>query len=129
MPHHAKSSLSKLTLVFIIVGIYLIWMDVALYINLQQLPPLNQRNIKRAEGTPFSPFEPITMKLLMMPPFMHYIDLPLAQWLEDSLKISSFFTANTVSFVGLGFGLLAARLFMCQNYKWRVLGKSYWIAD
>ena len=27
---------------------------------------------------PFSPFEPITIKLLMSPPNMHFINLPLA---------------------------------------------------
>ena len=47
MPHHQKQVLSKLSLVFIIISIYLIWMDVALYINLQQLPPLDQRTTKK----------------------------------------------------------------------------------
>ena len=66
---------SKLTLILIAVTIYLIWMDVALYINLQNLPSLKERLVDKAKppGTPFSPFEPITIKLLMMCPPMHYI--------------------------------------------------------
>ena len=50
MPHHQKQVLSKLSLVFIIISIYLIWMDVALYINLQQLPPLDQRTTKKVNS-------------------------------------------------------------------------------
>ena len=35
---------------------------------------------------PFSPFEPITIKLLMSPPNMHFINLPLAVSILKILK-------------------------------------------
>jgi hypothetical protein len=101
----------------------MIWMDVALYINLQQLPAISERTISKPnDGTPFSPFEPITIKLLMMSPPMHYIDLPLAMWSEESLTVSNYLSPNAVSIIGLIFGLVAARFFMCEGYKWRMLG-------
>ena len=116
--------ISKLTLIFIAVAIYLIWMDVALYINLQKLPTLKSRLEATAKpvGTPFSPFDPITMKLLMMVPPMHYIDLPLANWIEEATKLSTYVTPNMVSIFGCICGLIAARLFYYENYKLRLLG-------
>ena len=116
--------ISKLTLIFIIIAIYLIWMDVALYINLQKLPPLKSRleATDAPVGTPFSPFDHITMKLLMMVPPMHYIDLPLANWIEEATEISTYVTPNMVSIFGCICGLIAARLFYYENYKLRLLG-------
>ena len=115
-----SSSVSKLVLVS--VAMYLIWMDVALYMNLQQLPPLNQRpnRIQSTGALPFSPFShTISIKLVMMSPPMHYIDLPLAMCIEDAFTISNYFTANAVSIIGLCFGLIAARLFISK--KWHFL--------
>lgn len=119
--------MSNLTIIMMTVAIYLIWMDVALYVNLQQLPTLNERQSKKqlAEGIPFSPFHPISIKLLMTSPPLHYIDLPLAMWIEESMHVSNFFSANGVSMIGLFCGLVAARLFMCENYKWRLLGFAF----
>ena len=121
---HKMQQISKLTLVLVAVAIYLIWMDVALYINLQQLPPLKERLESKAKppGTPFSPFEPITIKLLMMCPPMQYIDLPLATWIEDATQISIYVTPNMVSIFGCICGLIAARLFYYESYKLRLLG-------
>ena len=116
------NNVSKLTLVLAVVAIYLIWMDVALYINLQQLPELSQRTENKVKNAPFSPFDGITIKLVMMTPIMQYIDLPTSMWIEDAFQVSKYFTANAVSYLGLLFGLIAARLFMCETYKLRFLG-------
>ncbi len=110
-------------MIMILVAIYLLWMDVALYINLQQLKPLYQRPPDAdLENKPFSPFQPLTIKLLMHCPPLQYIGLPLAVWFEDTVHVSHYMTPNTVSFIGLGLGLIAARFFMCESYKLRLFG-------
>ena len=70
---------SHLTLVLGAIAVYFMWMDVALYINLQQVPPGNQwskaksgnNNNVSTTGTvtftdyeTFSPFHPLSIKLL-----------------------------------------------------------------
>ena len=78
--------ISNCSLLFICVFVYLIWMDVALYIKLQQLLPYSQRPKTRPKDGPFSPFEPITMKLLMNCPQEHYIHLPLGNFTKKKLS-------------------------------------------
>jgi hypothetical protein len=60
---------SYLTLCLLAVAVYFMWMDVALYINVQQLPPMasdNQPGITvNITDYSYSPFFPITIKLLM----------------------------------------------------------------
>ena len=142
--------ISNCSLLFICVFVYLIWMDVALYIKLQQLLPYSQRPKTRPKDGPFSPFEPITMKLLMNCPQEHYIHLPLgnftkkncqkkgrnlkihisAVWFEDAIHISNYVTPNMVSLFGLFLGLCSARLFLSLGYKWRLLGfVFYFVRD
>ena len=77
--------ISNCSLLFICVFVYLIWMDVALYIKLQQLLPYSQRPKTRPKDGPFSPFEPITMKLLMNCPQEHYIHLPLGNFTKKEI--------------------------------------------
>ncbi len=117
---------SKLTLILVTVAIYLAWMDMALFINLQQLPPLEKRLAPQDKDSPFSPFDNISIKLLMMCPILHYIDLPIAMWIQDALIVSNYLTANAVSYIGVCCGLVAARLFMCDSYKIRLLGFAFY---
>lgn len=59
--------LSYLTLFLLTILIYFMWMDVALYINLQQVPP-SRPNVKPIQTNitdyNYSPFYPLTVKLL-----------------------------------------------------------------
>ena len=117
-------STRTLTLVLVMVVTYLILMDVALYIRLQKLLPLNQRPNSCLEGQcmPFLPNQPITIKVLMMAPSVQFINDPFCMWIEDTFTISDYFTANAISIIGLCFGLIAARLFMCStSKKWHFL--------
>ena len=64
MPQH----LSYLTLFLLTVAVYFMWMDVALYVNVQQVPPMaSEAQPIRANISDYSysPFYPITIKLLM----------------------------------------------------------------
>ena len=96
--------ISNLTLLFIGLFIYLIWMDVALYIKLQQLLPLSKRPDRPRDG-PFSPFEPITIKLLMSCPMSQFVYLPLCDWFEAIFNVSPLATPNTISIIGLFLGM------------------------
>lgn len=59
--------LSYLTLLMLTVLVYFMWMDVALYFNLQQVPP-SRPNVKPIQTNisdyTYSPFYPLTVKLL-----------------------------------------------------------------
>ena len=54
-----------LTLILGSVAIYLMWMDVGFYLELQQLPV--RTNTTAAPSYTYTPFQPITIKQLMLP--------------------------------------------------------------
>ncbi len=103
------------------------WMDVALYINLQQTSPLPpSRDNATAALTPaskaFSPFAPISVKLLFQGPTIHYIDESLAYWTVACTGIVKSFSADAVSFMGLGVAAIGARLLASPTPRSRYLG-------
>ena len=57
-----------LTLFLVAVMIYLLWMDICLYLELQNLPARPPAENLTAQYT-FSPFHPMTVKLLMVSSF------------------------------------------------------------
>ena len=58
-----------LTLLLVAVAIYLLWMDVGFYLEVQQLGPRPvTSNATAAAEYAYSPFHPITVKLMMSPP-------------------------------------------------------------
>ena len=67
-----------LTLFLAALAIYLLWMDVGFYLELQKMAPRppNIPNVPKLNiSTPYiySPFHPITVKLLMLPPTIQVI--------------------------------------------------------
>ena len=60
-----------LTLLLVGVGIYLLWMDVGFYLEVQKLSPVSyHQDYNKTSHYIYSPFHPITVKLLMLPPFI-----------------------------------------------------------
>ena len=57
-----------LSLCLVSVAIYLMWMDVGFYLELQNLP-VREANASKVSSPSFtySPFQPITIKQLMLP--------------------------------------------------------------
>ena len=59
-----------LSLCLVSVAIYLMWMDVGFYLELQNLP-VREANESKVSSSPssyvYSPFQPITIKQLMLP--------------------------------------------------------------
>merc|ERR1712198_810098 len=52
---------------------------------------------------------------LMQPPTIHYIELPLAEWMEENLSLSKVMTPNFVSMFGVLLGLTAGALISNGN--------------
>ncbi|TRY76889.1 hypothetical protein TCAL_09230 [Tigriopus californicus] len=119
------ANLGYLTLFLLAVAIYFLWMDVALYINLQKVPPTSptvqplQTNIS---DYTYTPFYPITVKLLFQGPTIHYIDTPLGFWTVEYTNIAQWISANGVSIVGVFFAACAAKMFLSDSLKVRQLG-------
>ena len=53
---------------------------------------------------------------------MHWLELPLAEWMERNFAISSFFSATQVSLMGVALGLLCGGLVASSSSKNRLLG-------
>lgn len=108
--------------------LYFIWMDIALFYNLQryQAPPIDKKNeTKQTDVDPFSTFNPLTVKLIMIDHFSHYVHDILARFLVDTMHLARLFpwvTANLVSFAGLFLALIGSRLTVSDNLSYRQLG-------
>ena len=63
-----------LTLFLAAMAIYLLWMDVGFYLELQKMAPQSYDTtiFNTSPSYIYSPFHPITVKLLMLPPFIKY---------------------------------------------------------
>eukprot|EP00090_Calanus_glacialis_P019061 TRINITY_DN29399_c0_g1_i1.p1 TRINITY_DN29399_c0_g1~~TRINITY_DN29399_c0_g1_i1.p1 ORF type:complete len:332 (-),score=89.23 TRINITY_DN29399_c0_g1_i1:16-1011(-) len=80
-------------------AIYFIWLDIALYISIHYC--------NNAPGETTMP-PSISVKSIMQPPTVHYMEVPISEWLELHLSLSLLFTPNFISFTGVVFGLLSA---------------------
>lgn len=129
--------LSYLTLSLITVTVYFVWMDVALYINLQQVQPLQPESTRlpAAETNKtseivnagpadisFSLFYPLSIKLIFQGPTIHYVDEPLSYWTMAYTNIARVMSANVVSFIGVLFAAAACKMFMSESLHVRQLG-------
>jgi len=116
-----------LTLFVVAVAIYLLWMDVGFYLELQKMAPRspNIPNVPKLNiSTPYvySPFHPITVKLLMLPPSLQFIDEPLAYLTVYYTNIASYISPNAMSLIGVAFAVFAARFFVKDELRYRQFG-------
>jgi len=119
-----------LTLFLVALAIYLLWMDVGLYLELQKFqnrPPgnllqNNNSSLKGERSYTFSPFCPITVKLLMLPPSIQYVDEPLAYLAVKNSDIAEYISPNAASLIGVGVAMVSARLMVHTEIKYRHLG-------
>jgi hypothetical protein len=119
--------------ILLILFVYFIWMDIALFFNLQKYNPLikddknnnsNDNNIllKHSE---ISVFRPLTIKLIMVDHMSHYVHDVVARFLEDNFYLTSilpWLTANFVSLLGLLCACLSGRLLLSDKLNIRRLG-------
>lgn len=100
--------------------IYFIWMDIALFVNLQRWsPPPIESSAYRTSTTknatiqlklvntkidPFTVFNPLTVKLVMIDHMTHYVHDIIARFFVDYMGLAAMFpwmSANIVSFLGV----------------------------
>ncbi len=137
--HHQTS---YLTVLLVLAGVYFMWMDVALYINLQRLPSLPplqpSPHLDKADNassvvivspssssstiTSFSPVYPVRLKLLMTGPVDHYVVESLGHWTVAYTGLASHVTANAVSIAGVVLALVGCRLVASDCLRTRQLG-------
>ena len=101
-----------LILVFLV--FYFMWKDFDLYVFIQEC------NKEAQNFTGCFAKEDVSIKHLMLPPNMHYLELPLAEWLEHTFKLSNMMSPNFVSFSGVAVGFSAAFL-ISQGHRWSIL--------
>jgi len=79
-------------------AIYFAWLDIALYISIQSCSS-NNGHTKNTS---------ISVKSVMQPPTVDYLDIPISKYLELQLSLSNVVTPNFISFLGVAFGLLSS---------------------
>ena len=97
-------------------------MDVNLYFTLQDTTLVNSK--PPASGH-FSPFQPLTVKLLMTDPFNHYILTTSAEYFDEATSFSKvfyFITPNMISFTHLSISFISAKLVSSDNLITRRYG-------
>ena len=105
-----RSNVSPVILV--IIGgllIYFIWLDLGIYISLHYC--IN-----------FTLPDSLSVKVIMQPPTVHYLEQPISEWLEKQLSLSLYFSPNFISGVGVFFGLLSAWLIIQSTRTSALLG-------
>lgn len=146
---------TRICIVLLLVTVlYFVWMDVALYYKLQSDPNnllvtqnymeaqiklakkannVNHTTSSSATSTTtvsfnkaFDPFNPISVKLLVLDHINHYIYYPLSSWLDsDILHISEkwiYITPDMISWTHVCVSVSAARLLVSEAVEYRRLG-------
>ena len=80
--------------------LYFTWRDLELYISIQ----------RSGCTTTNSSASTLSVKYLLQPPTIHYVELPLSEILERTFTLSHFLSPNAVSIAGVFLGLLSAVL-------------------
>ncbi len=127
-------------LAFICLIFYFIWMDIALYVNLQRWspPPIqhktpanlttlsaHQQTTPPPKIDPFSTFNPLTCKLIMVDHMTHYVHDILARFLIDYIGLARLFpwvTANLVSLAGVFLAIVGSKLTVSDSLMHRQMG-------
>ena len=112
-----------LTLLLVAVAIYLLWMDVGFYLEVQQLPVRVSSNTSDPGAVfVYSPFGPITVKLMMVSATIQFIDEPLAYLTVCYTRVADYFSPNSVSLIGVLVAAIAAKFFSKEELKYRQFG-------
>ena len=106
-PTKKRVQVSPLIYAFLgILVLYFMWRDVDLLVTLRKC---DNSNVTQDITV-------TSVKSLLQPPTIHYLELPLSEIMELELGLSSFVSPNTVSFSGVLIGITAA-LLICQNRR------------
>ncbi|XP_045204250.2 ceramide phosphoethanolamine synthase-like [Mercenaria mercenaria] len=123
---YAAISLNQRTILWVLgltVICYYILMDGVLYTTLQSLDLVNQKPVK--PGASWSPFHPLSIKLIMTDPSTHYIITPLSEHFNSATKFSQIFyfiTPNMVTFTHLVISFISAKFVFSESLQMRRIG-------
>ena len=102
-----------------VLGFYFLWMDIAMYHHIQNW----SHNQKKSEG--FDPFNPLTVKLITIDHFTHYIHTIGSEYFEIVTHFAEVFpniTPNMISFTHMTCAIIGGRLIACEKLHWRQVG-------
>ncbi|KAF4520191.1 hypothetical protein B566_EDAN003904 [Ephemera danica] len=103
--------------------LYYIWMDVALYYQVQAMPVSTGKPPSATSSS--SPFSYVTMKALLLDHTTHYVHTPLSIIFNDVTRFSevfTFITPNMVSLSHVCVALVGMRLLWSESLATRQLG-------
>lgn len=110
---------------------YFMWMDVALYYHIQAREPAVPEPVSKDHDGDhhyqglFSPFNGLTVKMMMIDPANHYIHTPAAVIFNEVLHFSTtftFITPNMISISHVLVAMVAARFFASESLLMRQVG-------
>lgn len=98
-------------------------MDGILYSTLQATPDLV--NKRKSDVGHWSPFSPLSVKLLMSDPTTHYIITPLSEYIDETTKFSKIFyfiTPNMITFTHLVIAIVSSKFIVSESLQSRRIG-------
>lgn len=107
LPTNLRTSKHVFYIVLFIVAIYFLVMDIILYVTLQ-----NSVLCEKNNGM-YSPFRPLTVKLLMTDPLDHWITSPVMEFFDELTGFSGvfyFITPNMISIFHMCLTILSGKL-------------------
>lgn len=107
LPTSLRTSKHVFYIVVIVLSIYFLVMDIILYVTLKH----SVLGMKKSGM--YSPFRPLTVKLLMTDPFDHWIVSPLSEYFDEVTGFSSvfyFITPNMISVFHMFLTVAAGKL-------------------
>lgn len=101
---------------------YYLLMDGILYTTLQSIDLVNE---KQTPGEMWSPFHPLTIKLIMTDPTTHYVITPLSEYFNSVTKFSQIFyfiTPNMITTTHLIIAFISAKFIFSESLQNRRIG-------
>ncbi|KAL4230271.1 ATP-dependent RNA helicase [Mactra antiquata] len=102
--------------------LYYLVMDSILYNTLQSVDLVNEKKIP---GEPWSPFHPLSVKLIMTDHTNHYILTPISERFDEITKFSKtfyFITPNMITLTHLALSFVAAKFIFSESLQSRRIG-------
>lgn len=125
-PHCITLSPNQRALLLCLIAIWLSYyviMDAILYSTLQSVPDFIHE--KKVPGTMWSPFRPLSVKLIMQDPTTHYVLTPLSEYFNEITRFSDvfyFITPNMITFTHLTLSFVSAKFIVSDSLKSRRIG-------
>jgi len=101
---------------------YYLAMDITLYRTIQSVNLVNEH---RTPGELWSPFRPLSVKLIMQDPTTHYVLTPISEYFNEITHFSQvfyFITPNMVTFTHVFLAIISIKFLYSDSLKSRRIG-------